>query len=54
VRAFPPKQAETPHAKAQNEVPAADANGTPALERVQAVWLSRRRSRLCRTNFRPA
>jgi hypothetical protein len=36
-RAFLPKQTKTPHAKAQNEVPAADANDTPALERVQAV-----------------
>jgi len=44
----------TPQAKVQNEVPAADANGTPALERLQAVWLSRRRSRLCRTSFHPA
>jgi len=41
-------------ANAQNEVPAADANGAPALGRLQAVWLSRRRSRLCKANFRPA
>jgi len=53
--AYSRRSSESRHkSNAQNEVPAADAYGAPALGRLQAVDLSRRRSRLCKANFRSA